>query len=452
MERKNNIKNIIKIAMVAFSMAIMFMGTANAKIVSAATWKADGVTYNLKKGTLTISGKGEAYRDFIGNKKIKKVVVKDGIESLGSVMFANCTNLKSVKFGNSLKSIGTECFYNTAIKSLDLPKSCTRIGEGSFIGCKKLKKMSISGECKISFSEAGSDSLEYAYSDDDEVGAFDGVHFDVVKYTTPLKSNVEENFYNIDAKKMILSKKDKVYKNISGYIYKKVKGKLKLMYIPSGVSKINISNKCYSISMGSFLRLAKFEQKVSEINVPDSVKKIVCAKKYYDNSIDRYEDDDVYAWKKGYRYKNGKVVLKSKTMSDAVLKQFNLFFDIDMEGMIKSHPELFKKSGDFYWYASNGELVYYNVDDTEVVIPQGVKIIPEWLFRGNKKIRSVTIPEGVECILEDSFSCCENLEKVVLPSSLKKIETYAFMGCKKLDYVSMIANANIELLAGLNCW
>ena len=55
------------------------------------------VKYSLKKGTLTVSGKGAMKKAYTGKKKIKKVVIKKGVTSICDEAFFKCKNLKKVK-------------------------------------------------------------------------------------------------------------------------------------------------------------------------------------------------------------------------------------------------------------------------------------------------------------------------------------------------------------------
>ena len=68
----------------------------------------------------------------------------------------------------------------------------------------------------------------------------------------------------------------------------------------------------------------------------------------------------------------------------------------------------------------NGTLV------TDLVIPDGVKLVNAYAFNGCDSIKSVTFPAGVEVIPADSFTECDNLKKVVIPSGTTQIASNAF--------------------------
>lgn len=80
---------------------------------------SDELTWSLdKKGTLTISGKGEM-PDYSGDTPpwvkyrddIKAVVIEEGVTHIGAQCFQFCTKLKSVTIPSSVESIGAAAFY-----------------------------------------------------------------------------------------------------------------------------------------------------------------------------------------------------------------------------------------------------------------------------------------------------------------------------------------------------
>ena len=169
---------------------------------------SDGLTWSLdKKGTLTISGKGEM-PDYSGDTPpwekyrddIKAVVIEEGVTHIGAQCFQFCTNLKSVTIPSSVESIGAAAFYRceklsavslpddlteiadqsfdhfVKLKSIVSPDSVTRIGESAFNCCSALKTVDIPASveeiCDSAFN--GCQKLETVYyggtaSDWDEI-------------------------------------------------------------------------------------------------------------------------------------------------------------------------------------------------------------------------------------------------------------------------------------------
>ncbi len=111
-----------------------------------------GLKWNLTKaGTLTVSGKGAmpdfnsaAEQPWSGNSsQIRKVVIEDGVTSVGSGAFWNC-GVISVEISNSVTNIGSSAFYGSQIISVTIPSSVKSIGDSAFRECRNLSSVTVS--------------------------------------------------------------------------------------------------------------------------------------------------------------------------------------------------------------------------------------------------------------------------------------------------------------------
>lgn len=112
---------------------------------------ADGnIRWELSAGTLTLSGRGEM-RDYTdahmapwldSASAIKRIVVKEGITSIGDLAFYNCDKALFVALPESVTKIGNRAFKNCfSLVGIQLPKSLETIGEASFEACAALKSL-----------------------------------------------------------------------------------------------------------------------------------------------------------------------------------------------------------------------------------------------------------------------------------------------------------------------
>lgn len=108
------------------------------------------IQWELSAGTLVISGKGEMrdYTDahmapwFDSASAIKRIVVKEGITSIGDLAFYNCDKALFVALPESVTKIGNRAFKNCfSLVGIQLPKSLETIGEASFEACAALKSL-----------------------------------------------------------------------------------------------------------------------------------------------------------------------------------------------------------------------------------------------------------------------------------------------------------------------
>ena len=72
---------------------------------------------------------------------------------------------------------------------------------------------------------------------------------------------------------------------------------------------------------------------------------------------------------------------------------------------------------------------------TEVVIPEGVRVLPQFTFGGCFSLCKVTLPSTLQAISACCFAGCKNLVNIVIPDGVKLIGEQAFWGCGKLETV-----------------
>ena len=140
--------------------------------VKHGTW--NGVTWRLAPdGTLTVSGHGSITAGYSWwfpwnsfKEEILKIVIEDGVTSVGTNAFPDCPNLKTIEIAGSVTSLGTQAFANchkleevhlseglkniegsalggTAIRTIELPESLETIGCCAFGWCPNLESIRI---------------------------------------------------------------------------------------------------------------------------------------------------------------------------------------------------------------------------------------------------------------------------------------------------------------------
>ena len=105
-------------------------------------------------GTLTISGKGKMdnFTQRVlssgeesstapwmeARQSIRKIVVSEGITSIGDRAFVGLRSLESVSLADSVRTIGTSAFSGSSLRSVVLPAEMDTIGNSAFSGCFSL--------------------------------------------------------------------------------------------------------------------------------------------------------------------------------------------------------------------------------------------------------------------------------------------------------------------------
>ena len=102
-------------------------------------------------GTLYIEGTGAMY-DYTSTsmpwyafkEKFNKVVVANGVTTIGENAFWNCRTIERVTLGNTVQSIGKYAFGGCeSLESVNLPNSLTSIGGQAFGNCESLESIAI---------------------------------------------------------------------------------------------------------------------------------------------------------------------------------------------------------------------------------------------------------------------------------------------------------------------
>ncbi len=128
----------------------------------------ENVTWEFADGVLTISGSGEmedyqSPHDVEGKSapwykyhrnNIKRVVVEEGVTTIGGYAFYVCHNLASIELASSVTTIGESAFNECGgLTSIELPSGVTTIGESAFNNCYSL--ISINLPSGVTIIEAG---------------------------------------------------------------------------------------------------------------------------------------------------------------------------------------------------------------------------------------------------------------------------------------------------------
>lgn len=237
------------------------------------------VDFDDSTGTATISGTGDMWdfyengydysgkhqNPFVGKKGIKKIIVTDGITSIGDYLLYGYNegwygnSLKEVLLGDDLKKIGDDAFYNcNNLKAINLPESLEKIGDRAFKCCNGLENIIIPDNVRTLGVECFSDctSLKQVKFSDNlkniPIRAFSNCGFTEIHIMSSWESIGQGAFSNC-------SKLENVYfddgfnLNISSQMFWQCTS-LKKVSIPSGVKSVetNAFSWCTNLTTITF--------------------------------------------------------------------------------------------------------------------------------------------------------------------------------------------------------
>ena len=418
------LKRLLMFGIVTAAAVTIFTQTDNALAAKKKIKQSDDcVTMSLKKGVLTVKGKGEMgdpiETTVYENKNIKRVVIKKGVTAIADFAFKGCKKLKEIILPSTLKKIGAcafegcpiknitipksvksiepGAFAGSSIKSITIPKTVKKLGEGVFGNCKKLESITMPGNIGVIKYEIP----DYEY----QPGSFLGRKCNSlkkVKFTTALNINMLKRVGRSGGFEVLAN--DPKYKSVNGLLYSK-DGKT-LLRIPLGRKRVVISDKCTIVTAGSYgYEMYFMDSTMSEIVFPKTVKKITF--------------DDTFVDSEHYECKNIKVTLNMDYLDDQSIQNLwrtNKYWKNSLKDeLLRKGFAKLNEENERMLMLSGGYLCGYimkegsNIDDAStwekidgLVIPDNVKTIGSNAFAGYT-ICSMTLGSSVECIDTSAF-------------------------------------------------
>ena len=371
--------------------------------------KDNNVSYSFAKGVLTVKGTGVADKSYIEickKKEIKKLVIQSGITAIADDAFSGCKNMASVEIPKTVVSIGHRAFQEDGLTSLTIPKSVKNIGYVPFRYNNKLKKVTMPGTFRYVIPE------DYDHAN----RALFGEGVQEIHLNTAFEKKMM-GFYLAD--KIYLAKGDKKYKSVQGVIY--TKNRKTLIMVPYSTKELKIRKGCTTVNVSAIAYsynpddgYIPYCEKLKQVTIPASVKKIV-------NDLDYFTNLSVF-------YKTKFVVKSKKLTGSSIENLFQFVSEKTKNQMLSSSKFGIQKKNQMY-ISRDKDLLGYVGNATTVTIPKNIKRIGNNAFSG-KKLKSVKIPKKVSSIGEYAFYGCKNLKKVTWNKKVKTVGDWAFAQTK----------------------
>ena len=375
----------------------------------------EGLTWKLSYGTLTISGTGKmdsyssggapwhSQRAYIG-----RIVISEGVTSIGECAFEECTNVTSISIPGSVTELNEYCFYACeSMKSITIPQSVTRIADGVFVACEKLTDIYYGGTDAswkhITSRNAGLGDNVTIHS----TGVFTGKCGDNLTWT------IDNNeVLTISGTGRIPDYNDSSSGGNNtapwyGYAYQ-----IKKVVLGSGVQ--NIGNDAFADCYG-----------MTDITIPDGVTRIgdsafdgcsALTEISIPGTVSSIGDSAFYGCSALTEISIPGTV---SSIGDSVFSGCSALTEISI-------PDTVSSIGDSAFSRCSAL--------TEISIPSTVSSIGSYAFSGCA-LREVEIPQGITSIQTRTFQYCTQLTKITIPASVTSVEICAFDNCPVLKNV-----------------
>lgn len=376
----------------------------------------------IPDGTETID-----YRAF-GGVPLRTVVLPASVTSIESYAF-QYTALESVDLPDNLLRLGMEAFAYTQIETIHIPKNVEEIDGAPFGNCPKLKQITVTEDNSYF---AALDGILYTKDYSKVIAAPCAIEGSV-----QLPSGLAEIGYGaFQGCKMTEILFPDTLKSIGANAFENCDGLISVV-LPSSVELVG--NSCfYACSSLEFadLRLVNnlsyrmFDTciNLTEVLLPDQLSVIPAECFSYCSALETIVIPESVT------------VIESDAFSYSGIRELNLPKNVSEigDGIIRNCDNLVSISIDPenpYFISKDG--IVYSADCTElvlvpqaitgdVVIPEGVKMLPEGAFDGCKNLESVTLPDSLEIIYRDCFRNCVNLHTINIGKNVQEIWYDAF--------------------------
>lgn len=489
------------------------------------TWSVDA------DGTLTISGtgaipdfeyvKGETpnsvydggantpWRSYL----IRKVVVDEGITSVGSIALAYLEKMESISLPASLRELGSHALANNfGLKQIVLPENLETLDEMALFQCSGLSSLHIPagvksiGESAIDGCRLDSitvDEANTAFCAEDGVlytkdkkellaitsnrteltipdsvtSVYSALFFDgqnIVSVTIGAQCdwgmnlslcNRLEQITVVDSNPYLCAKDNVLFSKDGTELIVYPSARPGTSYtVPAGTKKIGIQAFGDCQNLTSIVLpdgLTEIDSSgigcayLAEITIPASVTTIgqeAVGFQYGTKLQNLVIRGAAGSAAESYAKENGFTFVEIGATSGKCGE--NLTWSVDAEGTLT-----ISGTGAMWDYTSVSEdgnwrttAPWYALSPVKLVLNEGISYIGCEAFRGCGFAGSLTIPKSVTRLGREAFRDCQNLTNVVIPASLTSIKYGAFYGCTGLTSVTIPEGVTaIEVFAFRNC-
>ncbi len=328
---------------------------------------------------------------------LKKVVLPTGLTAIPSDMFKGCTALREIVIPEGVRQIAVSAFQDCAsLKKINIPQNVRIIGGNAFRGCTSLERIALpEGVTQIGWNTFEDCTALREVSLPEGIGSIDSKIFagctSLREITLP--KSVRYIGWNAFFRCISLRRIEmNGVRDIDGAAFEGC-GNLKelelspelvlgygmLQNIPCKTDELSGMRLSMDgrILMGICEEDAAKKAKITEITIPEGVTHIA---------------DRAF----GFSYKK----LEKVTFPTSL--------------------------------RSIGSSAFFDSALTEVILPEGVRVIGEGAFQRCRALEKVILPEGLSCIERQAFWECENLREITVPSTLNRVGKSIFYQCDKV--------------------
>ena len=327
---------------------------------------------------------------------LTEIKIPDSVSRLESYLFSSCVRLTSVSIPNTIEYVDAYAFYGCSALPYNAYDNAYYLGneENPYLVLIKAKNTNITS-CEI--NDGSRILLQYSFKDCSLLNEI-SVPSNVVYIN-------EDSFVGCSSLSAInVEEENTNYTSIDGLLVDK--NKTKIIDIPQAITKISIPDSFTSIEADAFSGCNSLE----ELTLPS----------LFDQKISYYFNSSVPSSLK-------KVTINSGNIPSEAFSNCSSLTSITIPGSV----------------TSIGSSAFSGCSSlASITIPDSVTSIGDSAFRGCSSLTSITIPDSVTSIGDSAFSGCSSLASITIPDSVTSIGAYAFSECTKLTSITIPNSVN----------
>ncbi len=455
-------KRYLSVLMIVTALIMMQLPVSEADAAtSASDFRIEGSTLVKYRGseknvtipdTVEVIG-GSAFED---DKNIELVVLPNSVRRIEAYAFWGCDNLDTVVLGNGLKEVGDYAFAGCyGLKQMSIPANISSIGILAFGDCIHMTDISIPPETSFihetAFNgcvrltihcEEGSAADEFAadfYERQSQMPEFEDVPDSVPDQPGPVTETPQPEPTQAPPVEEA--------GNLLGSTH--VVGNRAVVFVDSTQSQVLGQEEKDKEEPPLLTDLSgyDFNGGIPKYTIVD--KNLIADQAYYKNA----EITDVVP-PAGIR-EIGEFAFARSSARSVVLPEglekidYGAFYHCDNlnsvtlpETIMSVEPQAFactpwvdsflRGEGDSAsdFLIEGGVLIAYRGNESNVTIPEGVRVIAGEACKGHSELVSITLPDSLQVVGEAAFLDCGSLEQILFGGNLKSVKDRAFEGTK----------------------